>query len=81
MKTNELKKGTRVQLRNGWYATLLDNKRGNIRDAMVEGFYTEAGSVYSHDIMQYQDANGKWNNVEHTESQLNCKKMNAALFG
>ncbi len=51
MKTNDLKKGDRVQLRNGWYATIADNAKGNTRIATVEGHVTETGSVYSHDIV------------------------------
>ena len=27
MKTNDLKKGDRIRLNNGWYATIEDNKR------------------------------------------------------
>jgi hypothetical protein len=69
MFTNELKKGTRVLLRNGWYATLEDNMKGNIRLATVEGYVTEMGSVYSHDIVRYRDANGIWGAVQHTPAQ------------
>jgi hypothetical protein len=50
LKTNDLKKGDRVQLRNGWLATIEDNLKGNTRMATVEGSVTEIGSVYSHDI-------------------------------
>ena len=53
--TNALKKGTRVVLRNGWQAVLEDNKRGSIRMATVEGFYTEMGSIYAHDIAGYKE--------------------------
>lgn len=53
--TNKLKKGTRVVLRNGWQAVLEDNKRGSIRMATVEGFYTEMGSIYAHDIAGYKE--------------------------
>ena len=52
VKTNDLKKGTRVRLANGWYATLVDNARGNARMANVEGYVTEIGSVYAHDIVE-----------------------------
>jgi hypothetical protein len=52
MKTNDLKKGAYVRLRNGWYAQIADNKRGNIRMATVYGLYTETGSVYAHDIAE-----------------------------
>ena len=50
MKTNDLKKGDRVRLHNGWNATIEDNLKGNTRMATVEGFVTEMGSIYSHDI-------------------------------
>jgi len=53
--TNKLKKGTRVVLRNGWQAVLEDNMRGSIRMATVEGFYTEMGSIYAHDIAGYKE--------------------------
>jgi hypothetical protein len=81
MKTNDLKSGTRVQLRNGWFATLMDNKKGNTRLAEVEGFCTECGSVYSHDIMTYKDSNGNWDVVEHTDKQKKVRVMANALFG
>ena len=81
MQTNELKKGTRIHLRNGWKATLMDNKKGNTRLADVEGFCREIGSVYAHDIMSYQDAEGNWHNIEHTDKQLKCREMNKQLFG
>tara|TARA_R110000822_G_scaffold281022_1_gene402564 strand:- start:96 stop:344 length:249 start_codon:yes stop_codon:yes gene_type:complete len=53
--TNKLKKGTRVVLRNGWQAVLEDNKKGSIRMATVEGFYTEMGSIYANDIAGYKE--------------------------
>lgn len=51
MKTNDIKKGTRILLRNGWEAVLIDNKKGTIRDAEVYGDFTECGSIYAHDIL------------------------------
>jgi len=80
-KTNELKKDTRIMLRNGWEADLCDNRKGNTRMAKVYGIYTEIGSVYSHDIVRYKDENGNWQLVEHTKAQLDCKAMNDAMFG
>jgi hypothetical protein len=50
IKANDLKKGDRVRLNNGWFATIEDNKKGAIRMATVEGFETEMGSVYAADI-------------------------------
>jgi hypothetical protein len=70
MLTNELKKGDRVQLRNGWKATVMDNGRGNTRMCEVEGLYTEMGSVYSHDIMLHIPRDGSSPaRIEHTEKQ------------
>lgn len=80
VKTNDLKKGTRVMLRNGWEADIMDNMRGNTRVCMVYGDFEEAGSVYSHDIMAYKDKHGNWQtNIEYTKSQINTKKQLAAM--
>lgn len=69
MKTNDIKKGMRIKLANGWYGTMKDNKRGNIRMAEVEGTYTEIGSIYAHDIISVENPEGVWTIVEHTPSQ------------
>jgi hypothetical protein len=79
MLTNELKKGDRVQLRNGWMATVMDNGRGNIRVCEVEGFYTEMGSVYAHDIEFAHTPLGIVR-VEHTPKQMKFKEQVEALF-
>jgi hypothetical protein len=82
MKTNDLKKGARVRLSSGWYATLMDNKKGNIRLAEVEGRVTEIGSIYSHDIVEYRDSSCYWHSdIEYTKDQLNCKAANDEIFG
>lgn len=79
IKTNDLKKGDRVQLRNGWYATIFDNMRGNRRMAQVEGFVTEIGSVYSHDILLKVDKNNNIvSKIEHTPAQLKLKLLLAS---
>jgi hypothetical protein len=76
MKTNDIKKGMRVQLRNGWQGTMKDNAKGNTRMVEVEGFYTEIGSVYSHDITAVQTTQGgEWTEVEHTPAQLKLRKL------
>ena len=76
--TNELKKGDRVVLRNGWMATVMDNKKGNTRDCEVEGNYTEIGSVYSHDIMY--KVMGTWRKeIAHTPAQLKLMAMTKAF--
>jgi len=79
MKTNDLKKGDRVQLRNGWFGTVADNARGNIRMVDVEGIYREIGSVYSHDIFRAQ-YEGVWQEVEHTPAQLKLCETVKAFF-
>jgi len=53
MKTNDLKKGHKILLENGWYAIIADNLKGTIRMADVAGHYRELGSVYAHDIKYY----------------------------
>lgn len=80
MQTNDIKKGMRVLLRNGWEADMMDNKKGNIRMCRVYGRYTELGSVYAHDIMRVNDGT-QWHAVEHTPKQLACKALNHRLFG
>jgi hypothetical protein len=55
IKTNDLKKGARVILNNGWVAELADNRRGSIRTCIVYGFYTETGSVYAWDMNRLED--------------------------
>jgi len=76
MKTNELKKGMRIQLANGWKGTMADNMKGNTRLVEVEGIYTETGSVYSHDIVWHIDADTDvCTRIEHTVPQLKLKMM------
>ena len=77
MKTNDIKKGDRILLSNGWYATMADNARGNTRMAKVEGHYTEIGSVYSHDIMAVVriEDNRTIAMVEHTTAQDKLREI------
>ena len=70
MKTNDIKKGTRLKLACGWYGTMADNKKGNTRIVDVEGFERETGSVYAHDIVIAKNAAGEWEPVEHTPDQI-----------
>ncbi len=58
--TNQLKKGARVKLDNGWEAVLEDNQcKRNTRLATEYGISTDKGSIYVHDIVEaYID--GKW---------------------
>ena len=80
MKTNDLKKGIRVKLRNGWEADIADNARGNIRMAKVYGTYTDIGSVYAHDIVAFYSVLGVWEPIEHTPAQIKLSKQ-VAVFG
>ena len=77
MKTNDLKKGDRELLLNGWYATIADHTTGNPRLAEGEGFCKETGSVYSHDISFYIPSgslgDGPRVQLEHTDKQLKLK--------
>ncbi len=79
MFTNELKKGDKVHLRNGWDAKLEDNLKGNTRLCTVYGTFTEMGSVYSHDMMSKENSDGTKEMIEHTPAQLKCKARCGAL--
>jgi len=85
MKTNDLKKGTQVRLRNGNLADLMDNARGNVRIAKVYGLVEECGSIYSHDIVAYKKTIGdSWmwaEDIEYTPSQKNLAGLSRILFG
>ena len=78
MKTNDLKKGCRVQLTNGWYATIQDNAKGDTRMATVEGFVTETGTVYSHDIVR-AEYNNAWVSILLTPKQTSLKHLTSHL--
>ena len=79
MKTNDIKKGMRFKLRNGWQGTMQDNKKGNIRFAEVEGLYTELGSVYSHDIVSVW-VDDEWVQVEYTAAQDKLRAIVEGIF-
>jgi hypothetical protein len=80
VKSTELTKGTRVRLSNGWEAILEDNqKKAKTRLATVFGFFTEMGSVYTHDIA-LATVNGEFVKVEHTPTQKKFKKMISGIF-
>lgn len=80
MFTKDIKKGTRIKMANGWFGTMKDNARGTTRIVEVEGYYTETGSVYSHDIQSVQ-VGDSWVVVEHTEKELQLKQQVEALLG
>ena len=67
----EVKKGARVQLRNGWEADVMDNTvNQHTRVCKVYGFETEMGSVYSTDIALVRTPDGSWQHVVHTPAQV-----------
>ena len=73
-KISEVKKGARVELRNGFLATVLDNlANGQTRLCNVEGFVTEMGSVYSSDMLNVLTPTG-WSQIQHTPKQLAGRK-------
>jgi hypothetical protein len=78
MLTNDLKKGARVKLRNGWEADIADNARGNTRIAKVYGFETEIGSVYAHDIICVKNGD-TWEQIAHTEAQIKLREKVSAF--
>jgi hypothetical protein len=76
MKTNDIKSGMKIQLNNGWFAIMRDNKKGNIRMAEVCGIYTEIGSIYSHNIQSVLNPiDNKWDCIEYTKEQLKLKSI------
>lgn len=78
VRANDLKKGSRVLLRNGWEADLIDNGRGNTRTAKVYGDYTEIGSVYTKDILEAK-VGVSWRKVALSDAQRKAaKKIRAA---
>jgi hypothetical protein len=74
MKTNDLKRGSRVLLTNGWEADIMDNMKGQTRLAKVYGDFTDIGSVYSHDIKSVKIGED-WFPIEHTDTQLKLKEQ------
>ena len=80
MTTNDIRKGTKVMLRNGWGATVEDNNtRGTTRLCTVYGWMTEMGSVYSSDIVK-AEVNGVWTDVQMTSAQAKAR-ANRNLMG
>jgi hypothetical protein len=67
----DVRKGTKVALRNGWEAEVLDNLINRAtRMCKVFGTYTEMGSVYSSDVVSAQMPDGVWHVVTHSTKTL-----------
>jgi hypothetical protein len=72
---NELKKGTRVLLDNGWEAVLVDDPSGeNIRQARVYGACTETGSIYVDKIVKAL-IDGEWVGVSLDDDQREFSEL------
>ncbi len=69
IRTDQLKRGTRVRLRSGWEAIVIKKRDGNTLIAEVFGDFAETGSIYAHDVVA-AFVDGKWVNVEMSEEQL-----------
>jgi hypothetical protein len=80
IKTNDLKRGARILLDNGWEADIMDNMKGNTRLCRVYGIETDIGSVYSHDISKVLIGD-QWHDVTHTKEQVKLKEQIERIFG
>ena len=83
IKTNELRKGDWIKLRNGWTGEVVDNRRGNLRQIRVHGYVTEIGDQYAHNILA-QLSHGPTGGhviarIEHTPSQHKLCRTIAGL--
>jgi hypothetical protein len=72
MLANDLRKGDEITLKNGWGATIEDNKKGNIRLATVRGYATETGSIYVWDVATPE--------IDLTPGQLKAQAAVAAFW-
>lgn len=80
MKTNEIKKGMKIQttqLGPAVSGVMMDNLKGDTRLVDTKGsevgLFDEMGSVYSHDIV-FAEVDGEWVEIEHTPKQLKLKQ-------
>ena len=88
MQTNDIKKGMRVRLRNGWYGTMAENCLGNTPMVTVEGYCTETGSVYVFDIAYVRTVPPQgnacdletWERVELTDKQKKFQEQVTAMM-
>lgn len=82
MQTNQIKKGDKIKLHNGWFGVMYDNKKGNIRMAEVDGFHKEIGSIYVWDISHcYDPESATWIEIELTDKQKQAQAIAGRVFG
>ena len=82
MKTNDIKKGTNIrtkQLGVSVSGVMMDSLKGNTRmiktNGSEVGMFDEIGSVYATDIILAKNDKGEWEEVEHTDKQIQSIKM------
>lgn len=82
MKTNDIKKGTKIrtkQLGVSVSGVMMDNLKGNTRLIKTfgseVGLFDEMGSVYATDIIMAENSEGIWEDVEYTDKQIRAIKM------
>ena len=80
MLQNDMKKGQLGILTNGWKFRIEDNKKGNVRMAMVWGYETEMGSIYTSDIAYLTMPNGTTERLEKTPAQAKQADKTAELM-
>ncbi len=68
MLANDMKKGTQIVMLSGELGTIMDNRKGMIRVAEVEGVFTDMGSIYIDDIDLVLTDDG-WEKIEFNQSQ------------
>lgn len=78
--TNQLKRGMRIKLRNGWEALVVEECKENILEAKVFGDFTETGSIYAHDVVAVQ-IDGSWVEVKMTEAQRRFHDELSRFYG
>ena len=82
MKTNDIKKGTEIKTKQLGFpvsGVMMDSKKGNTRmiktNGSEVGMFDEMGSVYATDIIAAKNSDGVWEDVEHTDKQLESVSM------
>jgi len=77
---NDIKKGTKLRLKNGWSATMMDNRRGSIRTMRVDGYVTDTGDQYIWKVSQAL-IDDEWCKLVLTNAQIRQKNRIEAFMG
>ena len=70
--SNSIKKGTPLKLKNGWNATMKDDRRGSIRQLEVQGITLDTSDCYVWEINQ-AFIDEKWHKLVLTKAQREQK--------